>query len=85
MFQKKQPTKKFAFSLGPKKQADARALDSQAQSSAISNDLESKRESDQAVTNPINKKPKITLDDEDDLLQSAGIPVDNGLKLFCPA
>jgi hypothetical protein len=82
MFQKKQPAKKFAFSLGPKKQQDPNVQDSAAKVSTATAVDAGKRDSDQASTNPINKRPKITLDDEEDLLQSAGIPVEKGYSFF---
>lgn len=80
MSQNKQPVKKFAFSLGAKKQQSTSLQSTQAKPATTAGETanEGKRESEQTHSNAMNKRPKITLDDEEDLLQSAGIAVKEG-------
>ncbi|KAI9286830.1 P-loop containing nucleoside triphosphate hydrolase protein [Umbelopsis sp. AD052] len=77
MSQNKQPVKKFAFSLGAKKQQMAPSQNADAKAAVMTSVAanEAKRGSEHTNSNALNKRPRITLDDEDDLLQSAGIPV----------
>ncbi|KAG2182509.1 hypothetical protein INT43_007440 [Umbelopsis isabellina] len=76
MFQKKQPGKKFAFSLGPKKQQNLTAQEtSVTDKQAPTDPASSKRDLEESNTKPVVKRPKLNLSDEEELLESAGIKI----------
>jgi hypothetical protein len=80
MSQNKQPVKKFAFSLGAKKQQTTSSQKEDPKPVVMTSVTANagKHGSEQTNSNTLNKRPRITLDDEDDLLQSAGIAVEEG-------
>lgn len=83
MFQKKQPAKKFAFSLGPKKQQTQAAPETSTKDKQAPTDSASgKRDLEDSDSKPVIKRPKLNLGDEEELLESAGIKINDGM-VFC--
>jgi hypothetical protein len=83
MFQKKQPAKKFAFSLGPKKQQNQSTEESSATEKQPPTDSDNgKRDLEESNSQPVIKRPKLNLGDEEELLESAGIKVNKGIKCY---